>query len=196
MDPLRKPSTLRSNNGPEFTAQAVREWLKSLGVRTLFIEPGSPWENGCIESLNGKLRNELLDLMIEDIRVYSRVSAAYSMPKDTPDQKESRSEAIQTALKAAMQPPLRAAICCHRILKLNESLVDKGNANLISDVGVAVLLAEAAMRSAFLNVQINLSYIEDENLCRDIRKKLDPMLSEAEELRARIYGKVNEAIGS
>ena len=47
--------------GPEFTATAVREWLERLGVGTLFIEPGSPWENGYVESFNGKLRDELLN---------------------------------------------------------------------------------------------------------------------------------------
>lgn len=55
------PEHIRSDNGSEFTAKAVREWLESLGVRTLFIEPGSPWENGYIESFNGKLRDELLN---------------------------------------------------------------------------------------------------------------------------------------
>jgi transposase InsO family protein len=55
------PGHIRSDNGPEFTANAVREWLGKVGVRTLYIEPGSPWENGYIESFNGKLRDELLD---------------------------------------------------------------------------------------------------------------------------------------
>ena len=55
------PEHIRSDNGPEFTAKAVRRWLNDLGVNTLFIEPGSPWENGYIESFNGKLRDELLD---------------------------------------------------------------------------------------------------------------------------------------
>ena len=55
------PTYIRSDNGPEFTATAVREWLGRLGVSTLFIEPGSPWENGYVESFNGKLRDELLD---------------------------------------------------------------------------------------------------------------------------------------
>jgi transposase InsO family protein len=55
------PEHIRSDNGPEFTAKAVREWLNRLGVKTLFIERGSPWENGYIESFNGKLRDELLD---------------------------------------------------------------------------------------------------------------------------------------
>jgi putative transposase len=54
------PEHIRSDNGPEFTAKAVRKWLNRLGVKTLFIEPGSPWENGYIESFNGKMRDELL----------------------------------------------------------------------------------------------------------------------------------------
>ena len=55
------PDHIRSDNGPEFVAKAVRKWLARLDVKTLFIEPGSPWENGYIESLNGKLRDELLN---------------------------------------------------------------------------------------------------------------------------------------
>jgi putative transposase len=58
------PEYIRSDNGPEFTAKAVRRWLNRLRVKTLFIERGSPWENGYIESFNGKLRDELLNLEI------------------------------------------------------------------------------------------------------------------------------------
>ena len=55
------PRYIRSDNGPEFVARAVREWLARLEVSTLFIEPGSPWENDYVESFNGKLRDELLN---------------------------------------------------------------------------------------------------------------------------------------
>ncbi len=55
------PTYLRSDNGSEFTATEVRSWLERVGVKTLFIEPGSPWENGYVESFNGKLRDELLN---------------------------------------------------------------------------------------------------------------------------------------
>jgi transposase InsO family protein len=54
------PANLRSDNGPEFTAKVVRDWLRALGVRTLYIEPGSPWENGYNESFNGTLGDEVL----------------------------------------------------------------------------------------------------------------------------------------
>jgi putative transposase len=55
------PEHIRSDNGPEFTAKAIRGWLNQIGVKALFIEPGSPWENGYIESFNGKLRDELIN---------------------------------------------------------------------------------------------------------------------------------------
>jgi putative transposase len=55
------PEYIRSDNGPEFTAKVVRRWLARLSVKTLFIEPGSPWENGYVESFHGKLRDELLN---------------------------------------------------------------------------------------------------------------------------------------
>ncbi len=55
------PAYIRSDNGSEMTARVVRTWLRRVGVKTLHIEPGSPWENGYVESLNGKLRDELLD---------------------------------------------------------------------------------------------------------------------------------------
>ena len=63
------PGHIRSDNGPEFTAKAVREWLPKVGVKTLFIEPGSPWENGYNESFNGKLRDECLNVeLFNDLR--------------------------------------------------------------------------------------------------------------------------------
>jgi len=67
------PDYLRSDNGPEFTARRVRDWLKRVEVKTLFIEPGSPWENGYIESFNGKLRDELLNREIFDTLLEAKV---------------------------------------------------------------------------------------------------------------------------
>jgi putative transposase len=67
------PEHIRSDNGPEFTAKAIRKWLERLGVTTLFIEPGSPWENGYIESFNGKLRDELLNREIFTTLLEARV---------------------------------------------------------------------------------------------------------------------------
>ena len=67
------PAYIRSDNGPEFTAKAVRRWLPRVGVQTLFIEPGSPWENGYVESFNGKLRDEHLNVELFDTLLEAQV---------------------------------------------------------------------------------------------------------------------------
>lgn len=67
------PGHVRSDNGPEFAARAVRDWLGRLGVGTLFIAPGSPWENGYIESFNGKVRDELLNPELFDTLLEAKV---------------------------------------------------------------------------------------------------------------------------
>ena len=67
------PQHIRSDNGPGFTAKAVRGWLGRLGVATLSIEPGSPWESGYIESFNGKLTDELLDREVFDTLLEAKV---------------------------------------------------------------------------------------------------------------------------
>jgi transposase InsO family protein len=70
------PAYIRSDNGPEFVAKAVRDWLGRIGVGTLYIEPGSPWENGYIESFNGKFRDELLDREVFDTLLEAKVLVA------------------------------------------------------------------------------------------------------------------------
>ena len=95
-----------------------------------------------------------------------------------------------------MDVPMRTVRACVKVLKELAKLVDICNPNLISDVGVAILLAESAMRSAIMNVEINLSYIKDEALCSETREKLRPLMAEAAELRSKIYQQVNEAIGA
>ena len=55
------PAYIRSDNGPEFVAEAVQRWIKAVGARTAYIEPGSPWENGYIESFNARFTDELLN---------------------------------------------------------------------------------------------------------------------------------------
>ena len=69
------PAYLRSDNGPEFIANAVRGWLGRIGVGRLYIEPGSPWENGYLESFNGKLRDELLNVELFDTVLEAQVLA-------------------------------------------------------------------------------------------------------------------------
>ena len=70
------PEHIRSDNGPEFIAKVIRDWLNKLGVKTLYIEPGSPWENGIIESFNSRLGDELLKVEQFPNAAHARASAA------------------------------------------------------------------------------------------------------------------------
>jgi len=140
------------------------------------------------------LRGDLSELMQADTEAYGKVGEAYGMPRKTSKQKKARTAAIQEALKGALEVPLKATMCCYDVLKLNQPLVDKGNTNLISDVGVAVALAEAALHSAAMNVEINLAFIKDEEFCQEIRGKLDPVVAESTKIKTEVWDKVMKAI--
>jgi putative transposase len=107
------PKHLRSDNGPEFTAKVVRQWLQRVGVNTLFIEPGSPWENGYVESFNGKLRDELLNgeifytlkeakILIERWRVHYNTVRPHSALGYRPPAPEARQVASPRAGRASL----------------------------------------------------------------------------------------------
>ena len=114
------PDHVRSDNGPEFTAGVVREWLGRVGVRTLYIEPGSPWENGYVESFNGKLRDELLNresfetllearVLIERWREHYNTVRPHSALGYRPPAPETIAAGPPSApLRAALQRPARA----------------------------------------------------------------------------------------
>ena len=111
------PNHIRNDNGPEFTAKVVRKWLERVGVRTLFIEPGSPWENGYVESFNGKLADELLErevfytlheakVLIERWRILYNTIRPHSALGYRPPAPEviSAAEAGSAALRPPQQP--------------------------------------------------------------------------------------------
>jgi putative transposase len=111
------PDFVRSDNGPEFTAKRVKDWLERVEVKTLFIEPGSPWENGYVESFNGKLRDELLNgeifdtlfeakILIERWRVESNTIRPHSALGIGPRHRKRFRQASPTSLRSAGLPCL------------------------------------------------------------------------------------------
>jgi len=142
-------------------------------------------EDGC---------RRLAELMDRDVEAYATVSAAYRMPRDTAEQKAARKAAIQHALKVAMAEPLETFRLCRELVALLDRLADTANPNLISDVGVAAILLEAALRGAKMNVEINLAYLKDKPLVARTRDELDAGAAEAAATAAsvieRVYGKM------
>ena len=140
-------------------------------------------------------RDELGALMQRDTEAYGQVSAAYGLPKDTPEQKQARTAAIQDALVVAMAAPLDAVRACARALEATARLADVANPNLISDVGVAAVLGEAALRAARLNVDVNLAYLKDDGLVAATRQETGQLAAKAAELAKQTMTKVNQALG-
>lgn len=141
-----------------------------------------------------KLKEELSGLIQKDIEVYARFSQTSRMPRDTSELKEKRRQALQIALKNATQVPLTTAKLALRLLELAQLLVSKGNPNLITDVGVGALLADAALQSAALNVQINLGYIKDEEFRKRTSSVLCSMLSQGQEIKDEVVKGVRDAL--
>jgi len=141
-----------------------------------------------------KLKEELSLLIQKDIEVYARFSQASRMPRDTSELKEKRRQTLQIALKNATQVPLTAAKLAFRLLELAQLLLSKGNPNLITDVGVGALLADAALQSAALNVQINLGYIKDEEFRKRTSSVLSSMLSQGQEIKDKVVKGVRDAL--
>lgn len=137
-----------------------------------------------------EVRSRLTSLIDADARAFETVSQAIKMPRDTDQDREARTEALQTALKSAAIVPLQIAGVCRDIMAFCRPLIEKGNPNVISDAGVAVLMAEAGLRSAALNVLINLKRIKDEDFVDEQRARLDAYLEDSSELRDELYSRV------
>ncbi len=133
------------------------------------------------------LRQKLTGLLEEDVAVYTRLSQTMKMPRETEEQKTARAQAMDRDLKAAADVPLRVAEACVAVMELCRPVAEKGNVNAVSDVGVGILLAEAGLRSAALNVLINLGWIKDDRYVLDTRNKLDALLEGKPALRDEIY---------
>ena len=137
-----------------------------------------------------ELRHRLTDLLEADVQVYTGVSAAYKMPRKSPEEKAARSAAIQVALKAAAQVPLDVAAACVEVLELCTQTAEQGNLNAVSDAGVAALMAEAGLRSAALNVIINVNAIKDEAFSAKLQGELDALLEGRSALKEQVYDRV------
>ncbi len=133
------------------------------------------------------LRDRMTDMIRADVEVFDRLMASYGMPKATDDEKATRSEEIQAALKEATDVPLNCARACAEAIELCRAAAEQGNLNVISDAGVAVVAADAALKSAALNVYINVGSIKDKAFAEERSTELDKILKNAAGQTDAIY---------
>ena len=143
-----------------------------------------------------KVRAELTAAIDEDVVAFNAVMGAYGLPRGTDEEKAARAAAIQAALKQATDAPLRAVKACHEVIKLSAVVAEKGNVNVISDAGVAVLAANAGLRSAALNVYINAKSIKDREFAEIRLGEVDALTELAALKTEEVYAVVRGKIGS
>ncbi|MGH8548499.1 MAG: methenyltetrahydrofolate cyclohydrolase [Methylococcales bacterium] len=140
------------------------------------------------------LRARLTGMIQADVEVFDRVMASYGLPKSTDAEKAARSAEIQAALKAATDVPLECAKASAEVIKLSRSVAEKGNLNVISDAGVAVLAGFAALKAAALNVKINIGGIKDPEFVASRRRQLFEVLDGCGWNTDEIYRIVEEKV--
>jgi methenyltetrahydrofolate cyclohydrolase len=143
-----------------------------------------------------QVRAELTAAIDEDVVAFDAVMGAYGLPRGTDDEKAVRAQAIQAALKLATDAPLRAVKACHEVIKLSAIVAEKGNLNVISDAGVAVLAANAGLRSAALNVFINAKSIKDREFAEIRLGEVNALLDLSGQKTEEVYAVVRSKIGS
>ena len=141
-----------------------------------------------------ELRQRLTNLLQADVEAYTAVSKAMKMPRETEKEKAARAETMQKALKHATVVPLQIAEACVEVIALCQPAAEKGNKHAVSDAGVAILMAEAGLRSAALNVLINLGWIDDQSFNAEKQRVLDHLLAGKPAVRDEVYDFVVEKL--
>ena len=141
-----------------------------------------------------KLKQKFISLIDTDTDAFNKVSAVFSMPKETDEEKSARQQAMQEALKSAAEVPYEVMESCLEALKLTYNAVGKSNTNAASDLGVAALGLGAGVRGAWLNVKINLAGIKDETYVNELTKKGESLLDSADNLASKIYESILEGL--
>lgn len=132
------------------------------------------------------LHAALLTAMDRDAAAYTAVMAAFQLPRETAEEKQRRSEAVQAALKEAARVPLAVAEKALAVMELARTAVRSGNPNAASDGAVGALLARAALRGALLNVRINLRDIGDEAFAARMGKAAENLDAQAHAIQAAV----------
>jgi len=133
------------------------------------------------------LRATLTGMIKVDVDIFNQLMAAYGLAKATEQEKTARSQKIQTVLREATLIPLECAKACAEAIELSQEAADKGNINVISDAGVAVMSAYAGLKSAALNVYINAAGLKDRPFAEEKLEALEQILQGTDIQAEEIY---------
>lgn len=169
-DPVPGGGSVSALNGA--LAAALSAMVANLTVgRKKYVEV-----NDLMQELSArfeKLSQKLIEDVDRDSDAYNRVFAAFKLPKETDEEKQVRSKAIQRETKYAAQVPMEVARAVYEVLPQIDAIAQKGNSNAVTDACVSMMCARTAILGALLNVRINLTSIKDEAFVNAMREEAD-----------------------
>jgi glutamate formiminotransferase/formiminotetrahydrofolate cyclodeaminase len=142
-----------------------------------------------------QIRGEMVELVEADARAYQSVVEAQALPKETPVEAETRQRRMQEAVASAIRVPLRSAVLAADVLALCEPIAERGNPRLVSDAGVAAILADAALHASALNVRANYPTLREAGVRDESEAVLARLFGAANELRPRVLALVEKKLG-
>ncbi|MBM7614205.1 cyclodeaminase/cyclohydrolase family protein [Alkaliphilus hydrothermalis] len=171
------------------TAAALTEMVAKLTVgKKKYVEVEE--EMKAIAEKAASLREKLMKDIDRDADSFNEVMGAFKLPKETDEEKATRSKSIQEATKKAAEVPLEVAKDAFGMMEMIEAVVVKGNASAVTDGAVAAMMARTAVLSAIYNVKINLSSIKDEAFVADLTQQVKQLEEAAVAKEQVILGKV------
>lgn len=142
------------------------------------------------------LQTELLSLVEKDAEVFAPLAAAYGMPKETKEEKAEKARVMELVLKDVCSVPLEIMEKCCQAIDLHREFAEKGSVLAVSDAGVGVIFAKAALQGASLNVFINTGSMQDRAYAETLNEKAEKMLMEytvaADEVYAKVYSQLKK----
>ena len=143
-----------------------------------------------------KIQSQLIDLVDEDTEAFNSIMHAYSLPKDTHEEKQIRIKHIQKATKNAIEVPFKIMEVSYKSIEIIKKMAIKGNPNSITDIGVAMHCAKAAINGGFLNVRINCNDLDDKGFVEKIISKGNKIIEKTNLEETKILAIVDEVLSS
>ena len=141
-----------------------------------------------------KIQSQLIDLVDEDTEAFNSIMHAYSLPKDTDEEKQIRIKHIQNATKNAIEVPFKIMEVSYKSIEIIKKMAMKGNPNSITDIGVAMHCAKAAINGGFLNVRINCNDLDDKGYVEKILSKGDKIIEKTNLEETKILAIVDKIL--
>lgn len=136
------------------------------------------------------LRDELVQLVDEDAKAFEPLSKAYGLPKDTEEQKAEKERIMEQALYEASVVPMKIMETVLKSMQLLKVLAEKGSRIAVSDVGVGILFAQAALEGASLNIFINTKLMKQRNCAEEMNARAEELIQKGQALKKEVYADV------